>query len=449
MRGESAPRVSQEVKDESVSLRLLCSCSYRRGRGLRGPAARPPRRRAARSRRSSDTCTSTTTPRRSTRVAGFDRHADGSLTPIAGLPVRGRRLRHRSRRRVAGLAAAERRRPLSARRRRRQQPDLGAADQARRLAAGRQGSPVASGGVDPVSIARPPRSRLRRERRPGRQPRRHELHRLQAQRGRPPQADSELDRTCCRTTPSPARSSSTATGRRLAGTRIATSEIDSFTVGARRTADRRLPARRTTPRRSRRRRAGASSAASSARPTRTSCSSPTPTPQPEAQPSRASSPASPTRPTASLTPVGAPVANDGGASCWVEISHDGSFLFVVNTGSATVSSYSIGTGGALTFLQSTAPGEIGAGAEDARLSPDGSTLWVVESGTDAVTGFTVNGGTLTPLAAAAGPRGSDALRHRRQLTHTAPRRGECPASALRWALWRGVRAVEGARLEIA
>jgi 6-phosphogluconolactonase (cycloisomerase 2 family) len=108
-----------------------------------------------------------------------------------------------------------------------------------------------------------------------------------------------------------------------------------------------------------------------------------------------------------LTPIaGSPVGNDGVASCWVEISHDGNYLFAVNTASATISSYSIGTGGTLTFLHSTPSGEIGAGAEDARLSPDGSTLWVVESGTNAVTGFSVSGGTLTPLSSAAGPAGA-------------------------------------------
>jgi 6-phosphogluconolactonase len=108
-----------------------------------------------------------------------------------------------------------------------------------------------------------------------------------------------------------------------------------------------------------------------------------------------------------LTPIGySPFGNDGTASCWVEISHDGAYLFVVNTASATISSYSISSTGALTFLQSTAPGQIGAGAEDARLSPDGSTLWVVESGTDAVTGFSVDGGTLTPLSSATGPGGA-------------------------------------------
>src|SRR5205823_13843100 len=90
-----------------------------------------------------------------------------------------------------------------------------------------------------------------------------------------------------------------------------------------------------------------------------------------------------------LSPVGAPVANDGGAACWIEISQDGQFLFVVNTASASISSYSIGAGGSLTFLQSTAPGQLGARAEDARLSPDGSTLWVGDSGSNAVSGFTV------------------------------------------------------------
>jgi hypothetical protein len=105
-----------------------------------------------------------------------------------------------------------------------------------------------------------------------------------------------------------------------------------------------------------------------------------------------------------LTPVGAPVANDGGAACWIEVTHDGRFLFVVNTASASVSSYSVGHGGTLTFLHSTAAG--GGAPEDARLSPDGSTLWVVDSGADAVTGFTVHGGALTPLAAAPGPAGA-------------------------------------------
>ena len=67
-------------------------------------------------------------------VGGFDRHADGTLTPLAGSPfaIGGAGPGHALA--SQGSIAAERRRPLPARRRRRQQPDLGAADQARRLA---------------------------------------------------------------------------------------------------------------------------------------------------------------------------------------------------------------------------------------------------------------------------------------------------------------------------
>jgi 6-phosphogluconolactonase (cycloisomerase 2 family) len=98
-----------------------------------------------------------------------------------------------------------------------------------------------------------------------------------------------------------------------------------------------------------------------------------------------------------LTPIGvSPFANDGIASCWVEISHDGRYLFTVNTASSTVASYSIAAGGNLTTIGNT-PIKNGKGAEDARLSPDGSTLFVVNGG-NTINAFSVNGGTLTELA---------------------------------------------------
>jgi len=111
-------------------------------------------------------------------------------------------------------------------------------------------------------------------------------------------------------------------------------------------------------------------------------------------------------PNGALTPIGdSPVSNDGVASCWAEISQQGDYLFVVNTASKSVSSYSVDKDGSIAFLQSTS-GNLGGGAEDARLSPDGSTLWVVQAGADAVTGFTVDGGNLTFLTSAAGPTGA-------------------------------------------
>ena len=101
-----------------------------------------------------------------------------------------------------------------------------------------------------------------------------------------------------------------------------------------------------------------------------------------------------------LSPIGSsPFADQQMAPCWVEITHNGQFLFTVNTASGTISRYSIAPGGALTLLGSTpvrASG--GVGAVDARLSPGGHYLYVDESKTGAVGAFTVHGGNLTELA---------------------------------------------------
>jgi 6-phosphogluconolactonase len=100
----------------------------------------------------------------------------------------------------------------------------------------------------------------------------------------------------------------------------------------------------------------------------------------------------------SLSAIGAsPFPNGQTAPCWVEISHDGQYLFAVNTASKSISSYSIATGGSLSLLQNT-PASGAVSPEDARLSPDGTTLWVVDPGADTVSGFTVDGGSLTELS---------------------------------------------------
>jgi 6-phosphogluconolactonase len=101
-----------------------------------------------------------------------------------------------------------------------------------------------------------------------------------------------------------------------------------------------------------------------------------------------------------LTPVaGSPFADDQTAPCWVEITHDGQFLFTVNTGSGEISRYQISPNGVLTLLGSTPVSATGGvGAVDARLSPDGRFLYVDESRIGAVGTFAVNGGSLTELA---------------------------------------------------
>lgn len=103
---------------------------------------------------------------------------------------------------------------------------------------------------------------------------------------------------------------------------------------------------------------------------------------------------------ASLSSIGqSPFADLQTAPCWVEISHDGRYLFTVNTASATISRYRISARGSLALIGSTPlRGQAGLAPTDARLSPDGTSLWVVEQGTDDVSGFAVLRGKLTEFS---------------------------------------------------
>jgi hypothetical protein len=101
-----------------------------------------------------------------------------------------------------------------------------------------------------------------------------------------------------------------------------------------------------------------------------------------------------------LTPIGSsPFPDLQTAPCWVEISHDGQFLFAVNTAVPSISRYAINRDGSLRLLGSTVFNyPTGLAPQDARLSPDGSTLYVVGTGARKVSGFAVRGGSLTELA---------------------------------------------------
>jgi 6-phosphogluconolactonase (cycloisomerase 2 family) len=101
-----------------------------------------------------------------------------------------------------------------------------------------------------------------------------------------------------------------------------------------------------------------------------------------------------------LSSIGAsPFANGQTAPCWLVISHDGSHLYAVNTGSGSISSYEIADSGSLTLLGNTPVAATGGvGATDAGLSPDDGFLYVNESRVDAVGAFAVHGGSLTELS---------------------------------------------------
>jgi DNA-binding beta-propeller fold protein YncE len=108
-----------------------------------------------------------------------------------------------------------------------------------------------------------------------------------------------------------------------------------------------------------------------------------------------------------LTSIGdSPFANHQTAPCWVEISRDGRDLFAVNTAVPSISSYRIRHDGTLRLIANTpfsGANTSTLGPEDARLSPEGSTLWVVDSKGDALSGFAVRDGQLSQIAAAQTP----------------------------------------------
>ena len=109
-----------------------------------------------------------------------------------------------------------------------------------------------------------------------------------------------------------------------------------------------------------------------------------------------------------LSPIaGSPFADQQTAPCWVEITHDGEFLFTVNTASDSISRYAIASDGALTLLGSTpVSSQSGVVPVDARLSADGRTLYVNESGIAALGEFDVDGGQLTEQGSVSLPAGA-------------------------------------------
>ncbi len=101
------------------------------------------------------------------------------------------------------------------------------------------------------------------------------------------------------------------------------------------------------------------------------------------------------------------------AACWVELTPNGRFAYVTNTGSATVSGYRVGEDGRVALLDAdgvtgrTAPGPI-----DLTITPDGRRLYTLDGAGHVLSGFVVRtDGSLERLAgvAAAVPAGANGL----------------------------------------
>jgi len=106
-----------------------------------------------------------------------------------------------------------------------------------------------------------------------------------------------------------------------------------------------------------------------------------------------------------LSAIGAsPFADFETAPCWQVISHDGRYLYALDTGSADITSYAIAQDGTLTLLGhtpvSSTPGVTGT---DIALSADGRTLYLNMAATNSVAAFAVDGGSVTQLASSPTP----------------------------------------------
>ena len=102
-----------------------------------------------------------------------------------------------------------------------------------------------------------------------------------------------------------------------------------------------------------------------------------------------------------LQPVSSAVPNNGTAACWVVVT--GATAWVVNTGSATISSYDIGNDGSLTLARSVAA-STGDGTVpiDAAASSDNRFLYQVLSATGQISVFGISDSTLSPLSVVKG-----------------------------------------------
>jgi 6-phosphogluconolactonase len=100
--------------------------------------------------------------------------------------------------------------------------------------------------------------------------------------------------------------------------------------------------------------------------------------------------------------ISASVATTQTAACWVVVTPNGRHAYVTNTGSGTISSYSVQRSGKLTLAQGIAATSVG-GPIDAAISADGRGLFVLNAGSRSITSFAIaRDGALTPGSIATG-----------------------------------------------
>lgn len=90
------------------------------------------------------------------------------------------------------------------------------------------------------------------------------------------------------------------------------------------------------------------------------------------------------------------------AACWVQVTPDGRYAYTTNTGSGSITGFSIGAGGALTRLTADGKtGVTGAGTQPLDMAHADGYLYAVTPGDNGIHGFRVaSDGSLTPVSGA-------------------------------------------------
>jgi 6-phosphogluconolactonase len=100
------------------------------------------------------------------------------------------------------------------------------------------------------------------------------------------------------------------------------------------------------------------------------------------------------------TPISTSVPTLGAATCWLEVTPDGRFVYTANSATSNISGFSIGHDGTLTPLSGTVVGTLPAGSADidTAISSDGKFLYTVNTGTGTVGIFAIESdGSLNSL----------------------------------------------------
>jgi 6-phosphogluconolactonase len=106
-----------------------------------------------------------------------------------------------------------------------------------------------------------------------------------------------------------------------------------------------------------------------------------------------------------LTTLSASVVNGQLAACWVALTPNGREAYAIDAHSSTISSYAIHANGSITLDQGLATSTGGGTAPlDASVSPDGRDLYVLLSATQQISSFAIGShGTLTAIGTVSAP----------------------------------------------